>query len=175
MNRLFQALASAADGAFVINQEQHIIYWNQAAQEILGYMSAEIVDQPCYEILAGCDDQGRLICHEHCRQVVAALSGGTVTNLRMGGWSMNMFGMSTERFDRLTRRAVAVLVGAGVLAVSFTLYAVWPPNQVVGYEPDQPFVFSHAAMAGNSKIPCRYCHYAAESGPHAGIPAVSLS
>ena len=80
----------------------------------------------------------------------------------------------TRRFDRLTKAAAGVLAGAAVLAVSLTLYAVWPPNQSVGYEPEQPFVFSHAAMAGNSKIPCLYCHFTAESGPHAGIPPVSL-
>lgn len=80
MNRLFQALASAADGAFVINKEQHIIYWNPAAQEILGYVSAEVSNQPCYEIVAGCDGQDRLICHEHCRVAMTALSGGIVTN-----------------------------------------------------------------------------------------------
>ena len=80
MNSLFQALASAADGAFVINQEQHIIYWNQAAQDILGSFSAEVADQPCYEVLAGCNAQGRLICHEHCWTAVKAHSGGTVTS-----------------------------------------------------------------------------------------------
>jgi PAS domain S-box-containing protein len=80
MNRLFQALTSAADGAFVINEEQNIIYWNQAAQDILGFAFGEIANQPCYEILAGCDDHDRSICHEHCRVAVTALRGGTLTN-----------------------------------------------------------------------------------------------
>jgi len=80
MNRLFQALASTADGAFVINEEQEIIYWNQAAQEILGYMSDEVAGQVCYEVLTGCDDQGRLTCHEHCRVAVTALKGETLTD-----------------------------------------------------------------------------------------------
>jgi PAS domain S-box-containing protein len=80
MNHLFQALASAADGAFVVNKEQHIIYWNQAAQDILGHAFAEIFDQPCYDILAGCNDEGRLICHDHCRVGVKALSGELITN-----------------------------------------------------------------------------------------------
>ena len=80
MDRLLQALASAADGAFVINKERHIIYWNQAAQKILGYVPDDVADQPCYEILEGCDDQGRLICHQHCRVAITALNGGSVTN-----------------------------------------------------------------------------------------------
>ena len=80
MNRLFQALAGAADGAFIINKEQHIIYWNQAAQEILGFSSAEIAHQPCYEILAGRDEREQLICCEHCQMATTSFGGSAVTN-----------------------------------------------------------------------------------------------
>ena len=62
MESLFQALASAADGAFVIDENQHIIYWNQAAQEILGYAPEDVLGQSCYEVLGGCDDRGRDAC-----------------------------------------------------------------------------------------------------------------
>jgi PAS domain S-box-containing protein len=80
MKSLFQALANAADGAFVIDEDLRIIYWNQAAQDMLGYTYGEVTDQPCYEILAGHNDQGRLICRNYCRVAVAALAGGAVTN-----------------------------------------------------------------------------------------------
>jgi hypothetical protein len=80
----------------------------------------------------------------------------------------------TKRFDRLVRRSVAFLGGLAALAVSFTLYAVWPSNQAIGYEPEQPFVFNHKVMAGDAQIPCLYCHSGAETGPHAGVPPVSL-
>ncbi|MEJ2559256.1 MAG: PAS domain-containing protein [Anaerolineae bacterium] len=33
MDSLFQILDNAADGAFVIDEDQHIVYWNQAAQD----------------------------------------------------------------------------------------------------------------------------------------------
>ena len=36
MDSLFQALANSADGAFVIDEDQRVIYWNQAAEETLG-------------------------------------------------------------------------------------------------------------------------------------------
>lgn len=102
MKPLFQALASAADGAFVINKEQYIIYWNQAAQDMLGYISAEVIDQPCFEILAGCNDQGQLICHEHCRVAVTAFSGGTVSNydvrVRSKASGLRWVNMSTFTF-----------------------------------------------------------------------------
>lgn len=42
------------------------------------------------------------------------------------------------------------------------------------YEPQQPINFSHKIHAGENKIQCLYCHFAAEKGRHAGIPPVDL-
>jgi PAS domain S-box-containing protein len=61
---LFQALAKTGDGAFVTDEDQRIIFWNQAATEITGYTYEEIPGQPCYEVLEGRDDQGWLFCFE---------------------------------------------------------------------------------------------------------------
>lgn len=77
---LFRALANAADGAFITDEDQHIIYWNQAAEGIIGYKYDEIAGKPCYQILDGRDDHGRLICREHCRVAIAALAGRPVTD-----------------------------------------------------------------------------------------------
>ena len=43
-----------------------------------------------------------------------------------------------------------------------------------GYEPEQPIPYSHALHAGELKIDCTYCHFAAERGRHAGIPPASV-
>lgn len=80
MDSLFQALDVAADGAYVIDEEQRIVYWNQAAQEILGYTSEEIVGQACYEIIGGRDDRGRPICRHHCYVSTTAVTGSPVTS-----------------------------------------------------------------------------------------------
>lgn len=80
MNRFFQTFANAADGVLIINQDQHIIYWNQAAEEILGYTPQEVTARPCYEVLDGRDEHGRLVCHKYCRLAMAGRNGGTLTN-----------------------------------------------------------------------------------------------
>jgi PAS domain S-box-containing protein len=80
MDSLFQALASAADGAFVIDEDQRIIYWNGAAQEILGYTVEEILGRPCYEILGGRDDKGQFVCRHHCYVAAIAFTGSPVTS-----------------------------------------------------------------------------------------------
>jgi PAS domain S-box-containing protein len=70
---LFLALANTGDGAFVTDEDQRIIFWNQAAMQITGYSYEEVSGLPCYELLEGRDDQDRLFCFEHCRIATAAL------------------------------------------------------------------------------------------------------
>jgi Cytochrome c7 and related cytochrome c/Class III cytochrome C family len=43
-----------------------------------------------------------------------------------------------------------------------------------GYSPTQPIAFPHKVHAGDNKIPCLYCHYAARTSRHAGIPPASV-
>jgi len=73
-------LAQSADGAFVIGEDQRIVFWNQAAQELLGYTAEEVVGQPCYEIIIGCDDQSHEICRQNCRVSARSLTGKSVGN-----------------------------------------------------------------------------------------------
>ena len=48
-----------------------------------------------------------------------------------------------------------------------------PANQQ-SYEPVQPIKYSHRLHAGELGIPCLYCHSAAETSRHAGIPSASV-
>ena len=80
MDSLFQTLANAADGAFVIDEDQRIIYWNQSAQEILGYSSDEVVGQACCDVLGGRDEKGQIICRHHCYVATIAVTGSPVTS-----------------------------------------------------------------------------------------------
>ena len=80
MNNLFEILDNAADGAFVIDEEQRIVYWNGAAEEILGYAPEDVLTQSCFEVLGGCDDRGRAICCPQCYVSAAAVTGKAVTS-----------------------------------------------------------------------------------------------
>jgi PAS domain S-box-containing protein len=114
MDSMFQAFVNAADGVLIINQDQHIIYWNQAAKEILGYSQPEVIGRPCHEILEGCDNQGRLVCREYCRVAMTALHGGTVTNydssVRAKSGDIRWINMSTFTFPTNGTKAGSVLV-----------------------------------------------------------------
>jgi len=43
-----------------------------------------------------------------------------------------------------------------------------------GYSPAQPIAFPHKVHAGDNQIPCLYCHSAARTSRHAGIPPASV-
>lgn len=60
---------------------------------------------------------------------------------------------------------VALAVAAG--AVSCT-----SPRE--GYSPEQPIAYSHELHAGQLKMDCRYCHFEADYGRHAGIPSTAI-
>lgn len=58
--------------------------------------------------------------------------------------------------------------------VYFTVSGMRQIGSNKGYEPDQPIAFSHKIHAGDNEISCKYCHYSAEKGRHAGVPAASV-
>ena len=80
MKRLFQALAKTSDGAFVIDGHHRIIFWNQAAEDMLGYTPAEVAGLHCFNILGGQDEQGRTLCQRFCRVAIQAERDETLPN-----------------------------------------------------------------------------------------------
>jgi uncharacterized paraquat-inducible protein A len=68
------------------------------------------------------------------------------------------------------------ILGAAVLAVGgkIVVSEVQAIGIHKGYAPQQPIAFPHKVHAGDNKIACLYCHSAARTSRHAGIPAVSV-
>ena len=75
MKRLFQSLSRTNDGAFIIDGNHRIIFWNQAAEKILEYTAEEVAGLQCFEILGGRDEQGRTLCQRYCRVAIQAERG----------------------------------------------------------------------------------------------------
>jgi len=80
---IFQALASTADGAFAVDRTQRIVYWNQAAEELLEHMPREVLGKPCHELLNGRDNRGQAICRRECPVAATALRGNQIASLDM--------------------------------------------------------------------------------------------
>jgi nitrate reductase gamma subunit len=76
---------------------------------------------------------------------------------------------------RASRWAMAgVEAGMALLTVLFLVGAFQRVGVSQGYEPAQPVAFSHRIHAGDYRIACQYCHFAAEKSRHAGIPPESV-
>lgn len=80
MSRLFEALRDAADGAFVIDDDLRIRYWNKAAETMLGFGSDDVTGQFCYHLLHGYDEGRHLICKAKCQVVRLAQQSKPIPN-----------------------------------------------------------------------------------------------
>ena len=72
MDKVLAVLAQTADGVYALDQTQRIMFWNAAAERILGYRAEEVIGRPCHEIFAGEPRPGCLECHASCPVMVAA-------------------------------------------------------------------------------------------------------
>ncbi len=54
------------DPAFAVDRSGVVIYWNAAAEQTLGYSSAEAMGQECWKLLSGQDSFGNRYCVRHC-------------------------------------------------------------------------------------------------------------
>lgn len=80
MSELLEALNGAADGAFVVDEQLRIRFWNETAEEILGFGNGDVYGQKCYQLLQGHDEENRLICRSCCQVACLALQAEPVSN-----------------------------------------------------------------------------------------------
>lgn len=80
MSRLFEALKNSADGAFVVDEDLRMVYWNKVAEAILGFESEEVAGQFCYQLLHGYNDGRHLFCKAKCQVMKLALQSKPIPN-----------------------------------------------------------------------------------------------
>lgn len=68
-NKLHQLLNNTGDGVLAIDASQRIVFWNDAAERILGYSPTEVVGQRCYQILGGKTPHFTSWCSHHCNVI----------------------------------------------------------------------------------------------------------
>jgi len=63
-----QILDFMNDGVYVTDRERNILYWNNAAERLVGWASDEIVGRSCFDnLLCHVDKDGHELCgKEHC-------------------------------------------------------------------------------------------------------------
>jgi PAS domain S-box-containing protein len=66
VNSLMANMFQTADGLFVVDQDQRILFWNQGAQDILGYVSEDVIGKRCSELVQGVTQSGQVGCAPDC-------------------------------------------------------------------------------------------------------------
>jgi PAS domain S-box-containing protein len=66
MDEVLEVLARTADGVYAVDQNQRIVFWNTAAEHILGYQAAEVIGRSCHEIFRGVPRPGCVQCDSNC-------------------------------------------------------------------------------------------------------------
>jgi PAS domain S-box-containing protein len=77
---LHQMLARAADGAFAMAADGKIVFWNRAAEGILGYSESEAVGRRCCDFLHAWDERGRPLDCRGCHVMTLVRKGDPVQN-----------------------------------------------------------------------------------------------
>ena len=73
---LGQLLDNLFDGAYLVDADDVITYWNAAAEQITGFSAAEVVGRACSDgILAHVDSRGLCLCGTHCPRSSALHTG----------------------------------------------------------------------------------------------------
>lgn len=69
-------LETLATGVYVVDRERKIVFWNEGAERISGYLRQEVVGRACRsDILVHCDEAGRVLCTLACPVAETLLDG----------------------------------------------------------------------------------------------------
>jgi len=77
-NDILDLLGASDSPAYATDLAGHIIFWNHAAERLLGRSSGEVLGRRCFEVLAGRDVFGNRHCHESCTVVAMSRKGEPV-------------------------------------------------------------------------------------------------
>ena len=73
---LHTVLETLASGVYVVDRDRNIVFWNEGAERISGYLRQEVVGRACRsDILVHCDEAGRVLCTLACPVAETLLDG----------------------------------------------------------------------------------------------------
>lgn len=73
MDEVLDLFGRTTDGAYALDAEQRIVFWNAAAERILGYGADDVIGRTCHEIFHGEPRPGCAQCRPDCPVMGAAL------------------------------------------------------------------------------------------------------
>jgi DNA-binding CsgD family transcriptional regulator len=96
----------------------HIVFWNRAAERLLGRATNQVLGRRCYDVLGGRDVFGNRFCHENCAVVSMSRKGESVQGFEI------VLGNSPKQEQNV---GVSVLKVPGSRPELFTLVHILQP------------------------------------------------
>lgn len=75
---LHSLLEGTADAAFTVNEYGFIRFWNRAAEKLLGYSEADVLNRRCSDVLQGKTSGEQCVCGDSCGVISCAHIGEAV-------------------------------------------------------------------------------------------------
>ena len=75
---VLDVLAQSDTPAVATDMTGHLVYWNPAAERLLGRMSGQALGRRCYDVLGWRDVFGNRFCHENCAVLSMSRKGEPV-------------------------------------------------------------------------------------------------
>ncbi len=76
-------LARTADGAFLVDRDGNVAFWNRAAERLLGFRADQVIGRPCHEVFRGETLGGHPLCSPSCPIAGRIATGRAVRNFDM--------------------------------------------------------------------------------------------
>ena len=76
-------LAQSETPALATDGHGHVVFWNRAAERVLGRTSNQVLGHRCYDVMGGRDVFGNRFCHENCAVLSMTRKGETVRAFEM--------------------------------------------------------------------------------------------
>lgn len=83
MKQILAMLGGTADGAFLVDENGKIVFWNKAAERMLGFAAEEVIGRPCHDVFRGETLGGHLLCSPSCPIGSRLVRGRAVRNFDM--------------------------------------------------------------------------------------------
>jgi DNA-binding CsgD family transcriptional regulator len=75
---ILDVLAQSDTPALATDVGGHVVFWNRAAERLLGRPTHQVLGRRCYDVLGGRDVFGNRFCHENCSVVSMTRKGEPV-------------------------------------------------------------------------------------------------
>ena len=72
---ILELLTETQDGVYAVDMNQRIVFWNRAAEHILGHKAEDVLGKRCYQVFAGLSEDESPVCTNNCFVILWARRG----------------------------------------------------------------------------------------------------